>query len=136
MRRQRVIPPLYSRAKPGGITRKMIQQRSSLIFLTKSFEWMSEWRMKDPRSDDTMKKSHLGYSRKKPNGGLRIYFFGKLLEFFIFLLYPLDKTKLNPLDIPQNCIRSFGIPRPKTKTPGNSKLCFLVHPWKFCFVFN
>ena len=28
------------------------------------------------------------------------------------------------------------IPRPKTKTPGNSILFFLGHPWKFHYVFN
>ena len=48
-----------------------------------------------------------------------------------------SRQSSTPLDIPQDCVRSLGlleIPRPKTKTPGNSTLFFLHHPWKFHFI--
>ena len=47
-------------------------------------------------------------------------------------------NKALPLEIPQKkFIRSLGnSARPKSKTPGNSTLFFLGHPWKFCFLFN
>ena len=73
---------------------------------------------------------------RKGGVGLRIYFCENSPGIFHFFTLPLeipDKTKLNPLNIPQNCIRidPLEIPRPKTKTHGNSTLFFLGHPWKF-----
>ena len=82
----------------------------------------------------------LSYSRKKPNrGGLRTYFFESPLEFFIFLLYPLeipDKAKLYPWKSHKIVLDPSEISRPETKTPGNSTLFFLLHHWKFHFIFN
>ena len=89
----------------------------------------------------------MGYSRKNPNwgwgGGEWGYTFLTLpLEFFIFFTLPLeipDKTKLKPLEIPENCVRSLGNSKVKTKfhiiiffliTLGNSPL-FLINPYKF-----
>ena len=51
--------------------------------------------MKDPRSDDTMKKSHWAIPEKKPNRGLRIYFFGKPEIFHFFTLF-LRQNKAQP----------------------------------------
>ena len=55
--------------------------------------------------------------------------------FFTLPLEILDKTKLHPWifhKIVLDPVDSW----PKRKTPGNSTLSFLVHPWKFHFVFN
>ena len=70
--------------------------------------------------------------------GLRIYSFENLPGVFIFYFTPGNsrQNKAQSLDIPQNCVRPFEIPRPKTKTSGNFTLFFLGHPWKFRFVFN
>ena len=45
---------------------------------------------------------------------------------YLLLTYLFHKIVLDPLEIP----------RPKTKTPGDSTLFFLGHLWKFHFVFN
>ena len=61
------------------------------------------------------------------------------LEFFIFLTLPLeipDKTKLNPWIFHKIVLDPLEIPRPKSKTPGNSTLVFFGHPWKLHFIFN
>ena len=77
---------------------------------------------------------------KSKQEGLRIYFFENLPGIY-FLLYPWKfqaKHSSTP-GIPQNsglCLEPLEISRPKTKTPGNSTLFFLGHPWKFHFVFN
>ena len=74
---------------------------------------------------------------KNPNGGLRIYFFEKPLEFFIFFTLPLeipDKTKLNPRIFHKIVLDPLEILRPKTKTSGNST-SFLINPWKFYMLF-
>ena len=47
-----------------------------------------------------------------------------------------DKTKLHPWKFCKIVLHHWEIPRPKTKTPGNSTWFFLGHPWKFHFVFN
>ena len=84
----------------------------------------------------------LGYSRKKSKqGGLRINFFEPPppLNFSFFSFLPLEipgKTKLNPLIFHRIVLDPLEIPRPKTKTPGNSTLFFHGYPWKFHFVFN
>ena len=60
------------------------------------------------------------------------------LEFFIFLLYPWKfwtKQSSTPWKFNKFVLGPMEIPRPKTKTPGNSTLFFLGHPWKFHFVF-
>ena len=60
----------------------------------------------------------MGYSRKNPNGGLRIYFFETPLEFFMFLLYPLEipgKRKLKPCIIHKIVLDRLEIPRPKQR---------------------
>ena len=57
-----------------------------------------------------------------------------LLEFFIFFTLPLeipDKTMLNSWIFCKIVLDSLEILRPKRKTPGNSTLFFLGHPWKF-----
>ena len=91
----------------------------------------------------------MGCSRKNPNrgGGLRIYFFENPLDFFNFFTLPLevpDKTKLNPWIFHKIVLDPLEIPRPKTKTPGNSTLLlitlgnstsFLINPWKFHMLF-
>ena len=55
-----------------------------------------------------------------------------------------SRQKAPTLEILQNCVRSLGIPRPKTKTPGNSTFflvtlgnstLFLINPWKFYMLF-
>ena len=80
----------------------------------------------------------LGYSiqKKNPNrGGLRIYFFENPPEIFHFFnLTPGNsrQNKAQTLDIIHKIVlNSLKIPRPKTKTPGNSILFFLCHSWKF-----
>ena len=68
-------------------------------------------------------------------------------SFFYFTTGNSRQNKAQPLDIPQNCVRSLlllfleipqAYPRPKTKTPGSSTAhyLFLGHPWKFHFIFN
>ena len=76
----------------------------------------------------------MGYSRKNPNGagGVRIYFFENL-EFFIFLLYSWKfqtKQSSNPGIFHKIVLDPLKIPRPKTKTPGNST-SVLINTWKF-----
>ena len=88
----------------------------------------------------------MGYCRKNPNrwggrGRLRIYFFEPplppgILYFFTLPLEIPNKTKLNPWIFHKIVLDSLAIPTPKAKTPGNSTLFFLGHPWKFHFVFN
>ena len=80
-------------------------------------------------------------SRKNPNRGevLKIHFFEKppgIFYFFTLTLEIPEKTKLNPWIFHKIVLDPLEIPRPKTKTPGNSTLFFLGHPWKFHFVFN
>ena len=62
----------------------------------------------------------LGHSRKKTTFNLPWEFYPKLHH------WKFHKIVLDPLVVP----------RPKTKTPGNSTLFFLGDPWKFHFVFN
>ena len=72
-------------------------------------------------------------------GGVEdILFWKPPLELFIFYFTPGNslQSKAPPLEIPQNCVRSLENFKAKTKTPKNSTLCFLLHPWKFHFVFN
>ena len=72
-------------------------------------------------------------------GELRIYFFENYPGIFHFFTLPLeipDKTKLSPWIFHKIVLEPLEIPRPKTKTPGNSTLFFLGHPWKFHFIFN
>ena len=65
---------------------------------------------------------------KIETGELRIYFFETpgTFHFFYFTSGNSRQNKAQPLDIPQNCVRSLG----------NSTLFFLGHPWKFHFIFN
>ena len=52
---------------------------------------------------------------------------------FVYLLYPLeipDKSKLHPWTLWKPALHPLEIPRPKTKTPGDSTYFFLGHPWK------
>ena len=57
-------------------------------------------------------------------------------HFFTLPLEISDKTKFNPWIFQKIVLDPLEIPRPKTKTPGNSTLIFLVHTWKFHIVFN
>ena len=57
-------------------------------------------------------------------------------DFFYYDLGNSRQNKAQPLDNPENCVRSLGNSKaPKTKTPGNPTLFFLGHHWKF-FIFN
>ena len=80
------------------------------------------------------------FSRKNPNRGytLRIYFFENPLEFFISYFTPGNsrQNKVQPLDIPQSCVRFLGNCKAKKKDPWKFHIIFLGHPWKFHFVFN
>ena len=74
---------------------------------------------------------------KSKQGGLRVYYFEKTPGIFHFFTLPLeipDKTKLNPWIFHKIVLAILEISRPKTKTPGNSTLFFLGHPWKFYFI--
>ena len=64
----------------------------------------------------------IGYSRKNPN----IYFFENPLDFFIFYFTPGNsrQNKAQPLDIPQNYVRSLGNSKAKNKDPWNFHIIF------------
>ena len=81
---------------------------------------------------------------------LRIYFFENppgIFHFFTLPLEILDKTKLNPWIFHKIVLDPLEIPRPKTKTPGNSthiiyflvtlgnSTLFLINHWKFHMLF-
>ena len=79
--------------------------------------------------------------QKKPKlGGSWGYTFLKsspgILYFFTLTLKVPGKTKFNPWIFHKIVLDPLEIPRPKAKTPWNSTLVFLGHPWKFHFVFN
>ena len=77
-----------------------------------------------------------GLFQKKPKqGGLQIFFFFWTVGFLKKLLEIPDK-KFNPQIFYEIVLNPLEIPRPKTKTLGNSTLFFLGHTWKFRFVFN
>ena len=66
---------------------------------------------------------------RKGGVGLRIYFCENSPGIFHFFTLPLeipDKTKLNPWIFHKIVLDPLEIPRPKTKTHGNSTLFFLV----------
>ena len=79
---------------------------------------------------------HTGPFHKKSKqrggrGGLRIYFFDNphppwKFSFFTLPLQIPDKTILNPWILNKIVLDPLEISRPKTKTPGNSTLFFLV----------
>ena len=78
--------------------------------------------------------SNMGYSRKKWKR-LGHTFSKKKLEIFRFVFLPLqvpNKKKFHPWKFCKMVLQPLEIPRPKTKTHGNST-CFLDHPWKFYF---
>ena len=82
----------------------------------------------------------MGYSRKNPNrveggGGVEDLFEipPGIFHFFTLPLEVPDKTKINHWIFHKVMLDPLEIPRPKTKTPGNSTLFFLDHPWKFYF---
>ena len=71
-------------------------------------------------------------------GALRIYFLEKKPGIFHFFTLPLkisDKTKLTPWIFHKIVLDLLEIPRPKTKTLGNSTLFFLGQPWKLHMLF-
>ena len=84
----------------------------------------------------------LGYSRKNPNGGGEvedILFWKPPWNFSYFYFIPaleIPNKTAQLRDIPQNYVRSLENSKAKKKTPGNSTLFFLGHPWKFHFVFH
>ena len=81
----------------------------------------------------------IGYFPEKiQTGVLRIYFFENPLEFFISYFTPGNsrQNKVQPLDIPQNCVRFLGNCKAKKKDPWKFHIIFLGHPWIFHFVFN
>ena len=58
-----------------------------------------------------------------------LYLKKKTLEFFFFLPLEIpEKTKLNPWIFHKIVLDLLEIPRPETKTLGNSTLSFLGHP--------
>ena len=76
----------------------------------------------------------MGYSRKNPNRGLRIFFSEKPpLEILDLSLTPRNfgEKKLLPLEVLQICVTPLG-----NSDHGNSALVFLEHPWNFHFFFN
>ena len=78
-------------------------------------------------------------AEKIQKGGIEDIIFPKPprnFSFFTLRLEIPDKTKFNPCIFHNIVLEPLEIPRPKTKTPGNSALLFLGHPWKFHFVFN
>ena len=69
-----------------------------------------------------------GYSRKNPTRGGRGYIFLKTLPNFSFFYFTPGNSRQNKaqfLDIPQNCVRSLGNSKAKTKDP-----------WKFNNIFS
>ena len=83
-------------------------------------------------------KSKWAISEKIQTLGVEDILFWKTSGIFPFLNFTPevpDKTKLNPRIFQEIALDPLEIPRPKTKTPGNSTF-FLGHPWKFHFVFN
>ena len=95
-------------------------------------------------------KIGLFQKKSKQGGGVEdILFWKKNPGIFHFYILPLeipDKTKLNPWKFHKIVLVPLEIPRPKTKTPGNSTLFFLVtlgnstsflliNPWKFHMLF-
>ena len=80
----------------------------------------------------------MGYSRKKPNGGLKAYFFEPVPGIFHFFTLPQgnSRQKAPPWKVHRFLLDPVEIPKPKSKTPGNPTLFFLGHPWKFHFIFN
>ena len=89
-------------------------------------------------------------SKRGEWGGLRIYFFEKPLEFFIFFTLPLeipDKTQLKPWIFRKIVLDLLEVRRPKTKTPGleilhyfflitlGNSTSFLINPCKFHMLF-
>ena len=87
-------------------------------------------------------KDKLGYSRKKTNRGggeaEDITFENPpgIFNFFTLSLEIPDKTKLHYWKFHKIMLDPSEIPRPKTKTLGNSPSFFLGHPWKFHSAFN
>ena len=86
----------------------------------------------------TVRHTIMGYMfQKKCNqGGVEdILFWKPPWNFSCFYFTPGSsrQNKAQPLDIPQNCVRSLGNSKTKNRktTPGNSTLIFLGHPWKF-----
>ena len=79
------------------------------------------------------------WSIPEKTGGLRTYLFKKKPWYFSFLYFTLeipDKIQLHPWIFHKIALDPMEIPSLKMKTPGNSTLFFLGHPWKFPFVFN
>ena len=72
----------------------------------------------------------MGYSRKIKTEGWEYTFLEKPLEFFIFLLYPwkFQIKKAQPLDIPQNYVRSLGNSKVKNKDPWKLNIIFSWSP--------
>ena len=82
----------------------------------------------------------MGYSRKKTKqgggvvGDILFWTAPGIFHFFTLPLEISEKTKLHPWKFHKIVLHPLEIPRPKTKTTGNSSLFFLGHPWKFHFV--
>ena len=81
------------------------------------------------------KLATLGYSRKNPNRGLRIYFSENSPAIFRLVTLPweIPKKTSSPLDILQNCMTPFENFKVKNQDPWRF---FLVQLWKFHFVFS
>ena len=78
------------------------------------------------------------FQKKSEQGGLRICFFEKTLEFFFFFTWPpeIQDKKLNPWIFHKIVLDSLEIPRAKTKPLDISHYFFLVTFGEFHFVFN
>ena len=89
----------------------------------------------------------MDYSRKNPNsGGWGYIFLKNPLEYSFFYYTPGNsrQKKAQPLDNPQNCVRSLGNSKAKNNDPwkfhtffitfGNST-SFLFNPWKLHILF-
>ena len=87
----------------------------------------------------------MGYSRKKPNGGLKAYFFEPVPGIFHFFTLPQgnSRQKAPPWKVHRFLLDPVEIPNPKLLeiphyfflvTLGNST-SFLMNPWKFHMLF-
>ena len=81
----------------------------------------------------------LGYSRKNPNGGLRIYFFENPswnFSYFYFTPGNSRQNKAQLMDIPQNYVRSLENSKAKNKDPWKFYIIFSWSPLEILFCFS
>ena len=122
---------------PAGVFQDFDSQKFSKFF--KDFDFQISWSSLLWTGTSLSLKFYWAIPEKIQTGGLEDILFWKSswnLSFFYFNTRNSRNNKGQPLDIPQNCIRSLGNSKTKTKNPENSILFFLGHSWKFHFIFN